>query len=60
VMAGVSILEVKELMGHQTIGVTLRYAHLAPSKLHDAIARLEAFSETIGDTAAEAVPHTIH
>ena len=30
VMAGVDIRTVQELMGHKTIGVTLRYAHLAP------------------------------
>lgn len=41
VQAGVSILEVKELMGHSTIEVTMRYAHLAPDSLAKAIARLE-------------------
>ncbi len=30
VMAGVSLVTVKELMGHKTIEMTLRYAHLAP------------------------------
>lgn len=41
VQAGVSILEVKELMGHSTIEVTMRYAHLAPDSLAKAIAKLE-------------------
>ena len=29
VMAGVDLMTVKELLGHKTIEITLRYAHLA-------------------------------
>lgn len=36
-----SLLEVMELLGHSTIEVTMRYAHLAPDSLARAVARLE-------------------
>lgn len=39
-MAGVDLLEIKELMGHQSIQMTFRYAHLAPSRLAAAVEKL--------------------
>ena len=40
VMKGVDIRTVQELMGHKTIQVTLRYAHLAPQHQLEAVQRL--------------------
>ncbi len=38
---GVSIITIKELMGHKSIQVTMRYAHLAPSNMHEAVKVLD-------------------
>jgi site-specific recombinase XerD len=46
VMAGVDIRTVQELMGHNTIAMTLRYSHLSPDHKRKAIQALESdFSE---------------
>jgi integrase len=42
ITAGVSIRQVQEWMGHSTIGMTMRYAHLAPGGGADLIRALEA------------------
>jgi site-specific recombinase XerD len=42
VMAGVDLRTVQELMGHKTIAMTCRYAHLAPSHKLAAVERLSA------------------
>lgn len=37
VMSGIDLFTVKELLGHSDIGMTQRYAHLAPDKLRAAV-----------------------
>ncbi len=44
VMRGRSLKEVQELLGHRVFSMTLRYAHLAPDRLREAVASLEDFS----------------
>ncbi len=40
-MAGRDLQEVKELLGHTDISMTLRYAHLGPTARRDAVASLD-------------------
>jgi integrase len=42
-MAGVDLLTISELMGHKTIQMTKRYAHLAPAHNQAAVDRLVTF-----------------
>lgn len=42
VQAGVDLMRVKTWMGHKTLATTMRYAHLAPKHLDDALMALEA------------------
>lgn len=44
-MAGVPLPSIKELLGHATIEMTMRYAHLAPSSLRAAIDLLPGVSD---------------
>ncbi len=41
VSRGATLKAVQELLGHATINMTLRYAHLAPERLHETIKLLE-------------------
>jgi len=48
-MAGVDIRTVAELMGHKTIQMTMRYAHLAQQHKQDAVERLVSAKAAQGD-----------
>src|SRR5215471_6851755 len=59
VMAGVDLRTVQELLGHKTIQMTVRYAHLAPQHRLAAVQRLcdtglgqKTSSDTITDTSS--------
>jgi integrase len=48
VMAGIDLTTVKELLGHKTLAMTLRYAHLAPSHK---VKALDVLNETLNGTS---------
>ena len=54
VQKGRSLREVKELLGHSSITMTMRYSHLAPDHLKSAVAVLDAFSTTSAHAPASA------
>lgn len=41
VSAGVPLIEVRDLLGHSTIQMTEKYAHLAPARVRDAVSVLD-------------------
>jgi integrase len=69
VMAGVDIRTVQELMGHSTITMTMRYAHLSPAHLRAAVnkasvsnehvkRRLETVSKTVSVEEARSIKNS--
>ena len=55
VMAGVDLTTVKELLGHKTIAMTMRYAHLAPSHKVKAV---EVLDQTLNDMSTAQLLHS--
>lgn len=55
VQAGIGITVIQELMGHKTIKMTLRYAHLAPRNKTEARKALENSSDRYGDKVAKVI-----
>jgi len=56
VMAGVPLRKVQELMGHKTIAMTCRYAHLAPEHLQDAVLKLDGWGQKPTESKTETGP----
>lgn len=54
-MAGVDLRTIAELMGHKTIQMTMRYAHLAPAHNLAAVKRLVTASplDGVSDTRTD-------
>jgi integrase len=52
IMRGVSVKELQDLLGHASLTMTMRYAHLAPERLRTAVSRLEGLtSQSTSDSA---------
>ncbi|MBI5529772.1 MAG: site-specific integrase [Deltaproteobacteria bacterium] len=53
IMAGVGIPKLQQLLGHATIQMTMRYAHLAPEVMADTVTRIDSL--VTGQLAAQSV-----
>jgi site-specific recombinase XerD len=53
-MCGVPLKAIQELMGHTTIQMTMRYAHLAPEIARDAVRLLDHRSQ-LGERGSSVV-----
>jgi len=55
VQAGVQLFDVAKILGHSTLGVTMRYAHFAPESGRAAVARLGAVLNQTGSGGERSV-----
>ncbi len=53
-MKGVDLNSIRELMGHKTLAMTLRYAHLSQSHLHQAVKQLDTGGSFGGSSSGKA------
>ncbi len=53
-MAGVPLRKERDLLRHRDIRTTMRYAHLAPEDIADAVRQLDEFSRSKGGPRGQA------
>jgi hypothetical protein len=46
-MRGASLSDVKEILGHADMKMTMRYAHLSPAHLRRAVDKLDGLTTTV-------------
>jgi site-specific recombinase XerD len=54
-MRGAPLKAIQELLGHATITMTMRYAHLAPEVTRDAVRLLDFRGTNVAPTAEMAI-----
>ena len=57
-MKGAPLEDIADLLGHKSLTMTRRYAHLGPNRLHQVVSLLKA-SDTTSDTEQTAVSSTV-
>jgi len=56
-MKGAPLEDIADLLGHKSLTMTRRYAHLGPNRLHEVVSLLKA-TDTTTDTEQMAVATT--
>ena len=56
-MKGAALEDLADLLGHKSLTMTRRYAHLGPNRLHEVVSLLNP-TDTITDTEQMAVAAT--
>jgi integrase len=59
VQRGATLQEVKDLLGHSSLAMTLRYAHLAPEHLRTAVSRLDDILSEVPAAVPAPVPTAV-
>ena len=57
--AGGSLQALKEILGHATMAITMRYAHLAPEHLRSEVAKTERRAEPPSRLAQESTQEAV-
>ena len=52
-MAGVDLMSIKQILGHKTIQMTLRYSHLSPGHLRNAVAAIDRALTSLSDPTSQ-------
>ncbi|MBP2677297.1 MAG: phage integrase family protein, partial [Deltaproteobacteria bacterium] len=52
-MAGVDLMSIKQILGHKTIQMTLRYSHLSPGHLRNAVAAIDRAMTPLSDPTSQ-------
>ncbi len=55
-MRGGNLYELKELLGHKDVKMTMRYAHLSPNHLRASMERMEGITPAFSTTSAQGPP----
>jgi hypothetical protein len=52
-MGGVDLMSIKQILGHKTIQMTLRYSHLSPGHLRNAVAAIDRALTSLSDPTSQ-------